>query len=108
MAELGIYYVIRHKATKQLMPELRRTRGYSHWNPSKPDSPNSLDPEKILGVPRLLPSRRKAQRCIDQWNSIPNGKQGWTYDGEMVDVDIKPDGRKKEDLEIIEVNLIEN
>jgi hypothetical protein len=99
-----IYYAIRHKATLELMPQIKRGRGYSHWNPSKVQG-SFLDGAKLVGVPRLLPSKRVAQRCIDQWNAIPNGRMGFDHEGE-VELDIKSDGRKKEDLEIIEVELV--
>ena len=85
--------------------------GYSHWNPSHPDSPNRLDPKKLLGVPRLLPSRRKASRCISLWNSMPNAKETFGR-GEYGDLEpdyigIKEDGRSKDDLEIVEVEIID-
>lgn len=104
-----IYYMIRHKETGEFMPELKRTRGYSHWNPSKVDTVEHLG-KKVLGVPRLFASRKKAHNSIVQWNAVPNGRfklvQG--YDGDSdYDVDIKPDGRSKDDLEIIEVNIEE-
>jgi len=104
-----IYYVIRHKASGEFMPQLKRGRGYSHWNPSKETTIENLK-KKLTGVPRLLPSRRVAHRCIVQWNACPNGKQSWhtSYDGdEFDDLDIKPDGRSKDDLEIVEVNIEE-
>lgn len=46
MSCLGIYYVIRHKATGELMPELKRGRGYSWWNPALP---MQLNPKKLTG-----------------------------------------------------------
>jgi hypothetical protein len=104
-----IYYMVRHKATGEFMPELKRTRGYSHWNPSKVDTVEHLG-KKILGVPRLFPSRRKAHFSIVQWNACPNsyarGKQSWDGDYDE-DININPDGRTKDDLEIVEVNIEE-
>lgn len=102
---LGIYYMIRHKASGEFMPQMKRGRGYSHWNPS-----NGELPKKITGCPRLLPSRKSASRVIIQWNSMPNARYSsyqshggdWDYG-----IDIKNDGRKKEDLEIVEVNIEE-
>ena len=101
------YYMIRHKATGEFMPELRRTRGYSHWNPSKFETAEHLK-DKLLGVPRLLSSRRRASKCIDAWNANPNSvwsiRQSYLgNDDEFIDT--KPDGRSKDDLEIVEVNL---
>lgn len=102
-----IYYMIRHKATGEYMPELKRTRGYSFWNPAKVDIVNVLG-KKVLGVPRLFSSRRGAHYSIVQWNACPNGrmKGSQNYYGEWDEfMDIKPDGRSKDDLEIIKVEL---
>lgn len=99
-----IYYAIRHKATGELMPELKR-RGYSFWNPTT----NSI-PDTITGCPRLLKSQKQAERCIVQWACLPNARerqyQSGFY-GDEIDIELttKPDGRKKEDLEIIQVNI---
>jgi len=103
-----IYYMIRHKATGEFMPELRRTRGYSHWNPAKVDTLQNLG-KKVLGVPRLFSSRKKAHGSIVQWNAVPNGKVSGhqnSWDGEWdEDLSTKEDGRSKDDLEIVEVNI---
>lgn len=104
MAELGIYYVIRHKASGEIMPQCIK-RGYSHWNPSTGQIPNTS-----LGVPRLIPSRRTANNVINRWVTFPNGERSsyQSYDGEWDDsVDFKEDGRKKEDLEVVEVIINE-
>ena len=102
-----IYYLIRHKATGEFMPELKRGRGYSHWNPS---SENGINPKRYTGAPRLLPSIRMAKQCISQWNACPNAsfysKQS-SFGDEDCGMDIKPDGRKKEDLEVVIVNIEE-
>lgn len=98
-----IYYVIRHKSTGQLMPEVKR-RGYTHWNPNTNSMPNTS-----IGIPRLLHSRRQAHRCIVQWASLPNAKTVYSMSDEYseeLDIDIKLDGRKKDDLEIIEARLV--
>ena len=100
------YYVIRHKATGELMPQSRRDRGYSHWNPNNPEHEFGLR----LGVPRLIDTRRRAVRCIYAWAANPNGRRSLSapsyYTGEQDDiVDIKPDGRKAEDLEVVEVEI---
>lgn len=103
-----IYYMIRHKATGEFMPELRRGRGYSYWNPSKEDTLNVFTHRKLTGTPRLLPSRRTAHRAIVQWNAMPNARLmvNHSFFGEEDEkIDIKPDGRSKEDLEIVEVNI---
>lgn len=104
-----IYYMIRHKATGEFMPELRKSRGYSHWNPNKIPTELQFGKKKLLGVPRLFPHRQKAHRAIVQWNALPNarieyGRSDW--DGEEeVGIKCKPDGRSKDDLEIVEVNI---
>lgn len=100
-----LYYVIRHKATGELMPQAKRNRGYSHWNPGNTE--HKFD--QTLGVPRLIDTRRKAAKCIVEWANLPNGRHSsyQSYDGEWDEtVDSKPDGRKREDLEIVEIDLI--
>lgn len=102
------FYIIRHRATGEFMPELRRTRGYSHWNPSKVNTLEHLK-DKVLDVPRLFSSRKKAHNAIVQWNAMPNAR--WsittTHLGEQDEsVDIKPDDRSKDDLEIVEISLV--
>lgn len=101
---IGIYYVIRHKVTGELMPELKRTRGYSHWNPSKVVTSEHLK-TKLLGTPRLISSRGKAHRCIAQWNALPNGREKINQIHDDVELDYKPDGRSKDDLEVVEVRI---
>jgi hypothetical protein len=103
-----IFYMIRHKATGEFMPELKRTRGYSWWNPSKSDTREVLK-DKIIGVPRLFPFRRNAHLAIVQWNALPNarteyGQSDWQGEAE-IGIRCKPDGRSKDDLEIVEVTI---
>ena len=99
-------YVIRHKATGQLMPEMKR-RGYSHWNPT-----TGVVPTNARATPRLLPSAVSATRCIAQWAANPNGfnsyqsRTWYDPDGDSF-VDSKPDGRAKTDLEVVPMQLIE-
>lgn len=104
-----IYYAIRHKATQELMPQLARGKGYSHWNPAVTPTTEVFKGAKLVGVPRLVPSLRTARQIINQWNSTPNGRytshQSSAGDYDEV-LDIKPDGRKKEDLEVIEVEIL--
>jgi hypothetical protein len=95
-------FAIRHKATGEFMPELER-RGYSHWNPTTRNYPDNM-----TGSPRLLISRRKAERCIIQWAYNPNARQRFTtnyYGEDDIEFEIKPDGRTKTDLEVVEVSL---
>lgn len=93
-----IYYAIRHKESGELMPEVRR-KGYTYWNPSK-----NLIPVTALGTPRLLDTRRRAAKCIIQWAVMPNAKMRYDDNGGEY-LDITLDGRKKEDLEVVEVEL---
>lgn len=102
------YYMVRHKATGEFMPELKRTRGYSHWNPAKVDTAGHLG-KKLLGIPRLFPRRNSAFRAIVAWNAMPNGRvHGFqSYESGEWDENIssKDDGRSKDDLEVVEVNI---
>jgi len=92
--------MIRHKATQQLMPLAQRNRGYSHWNPNSNTEPLNI----FLKIPRFLSSEEQARRVIHMWYFRQNGKQ---YSDEFNDlVDYKPDERKKDDLEIIEVMIL--
>ena len=100
-----IYYVIWHKKSGELMPQAKKDRGYSHWNPSQLEHKF----EAALGVPRLIDTRRKAARCIVMWVANPNGKitGHQTYSGEWDnDIDFKDDGRTSDDLEVVEVDVI--
>lgn len=96
------YYVIRHKATGELMPQMKRGRGYSSWNPTSADKVYA-----ITNVPRIIFGLRTAKRIVSLWNSIPNGNMSWAQnsDGGHQYLDIKPDGRKKEDLEIVPIQI---
>ena len=99
--------MIRHKASGEFMPELKRTRGYSHWNPGANKSP---DAKKFTGAPRLIPSRRNAIRMIAQWNANPNARYAGyinSYGEDDYGVDTKPDGRTKDDLEVVAVDIVE-
>lgn len=100
------FYLIRHKATQQVMPQCIRGRGYSHWNPG---SDEVISKGLFLNVPRLLESKKQAERCISMWFTWPNGKRSsyQSYDGEWDDItDFKSDGRKKEDLEIVKIRIV--
>lgn len=106
MTSLFRLCVIRHKATGELMPLMRRGKGYSHWNPSNPDS----KPSQRMHVPRVLKSRKQANACIHAWFNNPNARYGGytnSYGEDDYDVITNDDGRKIEDLEIVEVDLVE-
>ncbi len=103
-----IYYLVRHKATLEFMPQLRRGRGYSHWNPAIVKTSEAFTKKSLVGVPRLFPTERSAKAGISAWAANPNAKSMFTqsYDGEVdEDIRIKYDGRKKEDLEAVEVRI---
>ncbi len=101
-----IFYMIRHKASGEFMPELKKGSGYTHWNPS---SIESIKGRKLIGTPRLFRSLKHANGSISRWNTQPNSRVKYVSDpyGEDVINDIKPDGRKEEDLEVIEVKIEE-
>lgn len=106
----GIYYMIRHKDTGEFMPELKRTRGYSHWNPGVVDTLTIFNKQKLLGTPRLFKSSNQARRCVLLWAANPNAKakQYQRSDGEWdEEFYTKPDGRKREDLEVVIVDIVE-
>ena len=97
------YYLIRHKATSRFMPLMKRNRGYSHWNPSQ--EKEQINETKI---PRFLISEKQARQVIDWWAHLPNARLSYhqSYNGDDNEfLDFKDDGRKKEDLEIIEVKI---
>jgi len=97
-------YVIRHRATGKLMPEMDRGRGYSHWNPG-----NSNELHKVfaaLNSPRLIEGKKKATICARLWASQPNmGRNYRDIDGDII-LEIKADNRKLDDIEIVPVILI--
>jgi hypothetical protein len=95
------FYAIRHVKTDKLFPEVKTRGGYSHWNPD-----NSKMPNIFKDVPRLFKTRKTAQKCIIEWFACQNGRRMLmqSNDGEYDDiVNTKEDGRKKEDLEVVEV-----
>lgn len=105
-----IYYLIRHKATGEFMPQLERGRGYSHWNPARHKTEEHFGRRKLLGVPRLFATRGSAHRSIVQWNAVPNSYHGYRsgpFNVDELEIKIEDDGRSKDDLEIVEVDLKE-
>ena len=97
------YYVIEHKLTGKLMPQMRRDKGYTHWNPGINSCPDSA-----LDTPRLIMSKESAKRIITQWYVHPNMTIYYYEDGNGGDMNYHatPDGRKKEDLRILRVQLV--
>lgn len=107
-----IFYLIRHKATQEFMPELERGRGYSHWNPGKVPTTEVFRPRKLVGTPRLFLSRGSAVRTIAAWFNNPNAYMSYSrssssFGSDDPDLTVKDDGRKKEDLEVVEVAIID-
>lgn len=104
-----IFYVIMHKATGLLMPQARKSRGYSHWNPTLQNGDNQVGVmQTALGYPRLFDTRRRAAGAISQWAANPNARfhHSMSYYGEEDnDVISKPDGRSKDDLIVVEVSI---
>lgn len=102
---IGEYFLIRHKQSGEYMPQAKKNRGYTHWNPSNQTNPFTA----ALPFPRLLASKKMAIRCIAQWVSMPNAKHSFSTSSEGHEddsLDTKDDGRTKEDLEIVEVQLV--
>lgn len=88
------------------MPEVKTRGGYSHWNPDNPEMPYHI----FMGTPRLFESRKKAKYSIIRWFYDQNGRRKGYISGPFGEDDdeeikIKLDGRKKEDLEIVEIKL---
>lgn len=100
-------YVIRHKATQQIMPLMKKNKGYSHWNPGREVQ------RKLIGrtdIPRILHSEKQAKQVIVMWKALPNGRMTFmqnTHGEYEDDIDFKDDGRRKDDLEIVPMELVE-
>lgn len=93
------YYGIRHVRTGELLPSFRG-KGSSYWNP---DVPENFKIARSRGTPRLFPQLRHVKAFITEWSK---GAVYIRYEFDGFDgLDYKPDGRKKEDLEIVEFEL---
>jgi len=100
-----ILYALRHKTSGELMPLTRKNKGYSHWNPSNTTHKMVA---RIVGVPRLFSSMSNAKRCISSWVTFANSSyRGYTNSHGEDDYDVceNPDGRTKDDLEIVKVEV---
>lgn len=95
------YYLIRHKETREIMPQSKCRRGYSHWNPSN----KNLIFHGASNTPRLFINEKSAKRTISAWFYMPNSRNTYNNEGEC-ELDLKDDGRKKEDLEILKIRII--
>lgn len=99
-----IYWVIRHKATGELMPQMAKDRGYTNWNPN-----TNKSPRQALGVPRLFDKLRSANISAKRWASMPNAHNRYYTSSYGEDVDgiiTRDDGRKLEDIEVVKVDLV--
>ena len=99
-----IFYGVRTVQTKEWMPEYKSGKGYSYWLLD-----NKMDNQKK--VPRLLESRRQAEKVIVEWakgvfewKEIPdeNGNFQPFNDVKRVMVD---KGRTKDMLEVFEIEI---
>lgn len=106
------FFALRHVKSQLLMPQMKRGRGYTHWNPDNVEETQKL--YSAMQIPRLLTSKRQAQRCRQLWSQYPNAstvryeQSMWSDEGGGEDFRTKPDGRKLDDLEIVAVHVIPN
>ena len=109
------YYVIRHKETKEYMPEYKGGKGYSFWLADNIKANH-------LHHPRLITTKEKAQKIIVEW---AKGTFEWVdvQRGFRPNIDppwmqhialhleqrrrIRPRGRTKDMLEVVEIELKE-
>ena len=100
-----IYWVIRHKATGELMPQMKRTRGYTHWNPSGKELLDNYTHRNIMGIPRLFDRLGSANKAAKLWSSMPNACYTWSGEDNDPELKYREDGRKLEDIEVVKVDL---
>ena len=103
-------YALRHVATGQIMPQMKRGRGYSHWNPAKVLAETLYS---ATNIPRLLTSLKQARKCRQLWSQYPNAattkyETAMYGGGKVGDMLTKSDGRKLDDLEIVAVYVVFN
>lgn len=109
------FYAIRHKETQEYMPEYKNMKGYSFWLADEIKDNHQHHP-------RLLKTREQAQKCIVEWAKgifvrvneqwVPNINRDpeWMWEigpFEEGKLRIKPLGRNKDMLEVVELNLEE-
>jgi hypothetical protein len=94
------YYVIKHVATGELMPQMKRGKGYTHWNPD-----TKSIPDQSLGIPRLFSTIKSAKLSIIQWASNPNMAAKYDFDSDYCDNIITEDGRSRSNLIAVEVKM---
>lgn len=88
-------YMIRHKVTKEYMPQMKGRVGYIYWNPA-----TKTHVRNSLGFPRIFTSRAKATRVIIKWAS---GNISNNIKGESKQIE---DGRDLQDLQIIKAYIV--
>lgn len=96
-----IYYILRHKQSGKVMPQMKTGKGYSYWLYD-----NIFD--NHLPIPRLFASEKQAKKAVVEW---AKGVYKWvdvvSSDGPLFLPDQKrklfPQGRSKDDIEIIPV-----
>lgn len=97
-----VLYLIRHKATGEIMPSYRGGRGYSHWNPNS----TVVVAAEVTGW-RLLKDAKQANKIIKIWSTQPNIYRNYDNNSEKETLQIRNDGRKEEDLEVVAVEVKE-
>lgn len=107
-------WAIRHKPTGNFMPKYETStgNGASFWEPTG----GGLSPSKRPAI-RLFKSHLAASRSLQQWlRGTHHAVKKWESDGEgyggsyevTVGTEVRHDPfRKKEDMEIVEFNLVE-
>lgn len=100
-----LYFAIRHKQSGEYMPLANNNKGYSYW--LKKDDKFE---QAIPGIIRLFATKQKAEKSIVEWAKgyyiwVDKPDANWWHD--QVRKMVNPDGRTKDDLEVVTVNLLE-
>ena len=90
------FCAVRHKKTKEILPSTKYGKGSPFWNPT-----TNTTPRESIPVPRLFPNILSAKGFISAW-----ARGTYRYDKKQHILIVENrDGRRKEDLEIIFVNI---
>lgn len=99
------FWVIKHKPTGELMPLMKRNKGYTHWRPGNPD-----DKLYQISVPRLFSKKAYAKAAINWWlkgkTSMHVYRDSFSFDCDVEISTAQVPNRKADDLEIVPVNLV--
>jgi hypothetical protein len=101
-------FALKHVATGELMPEMKRGKGYCHWSPGV----LGMQADQALPTPRLFSAPSKARLARGQWvRGIVEWKErkgdGWdSLISDMRQV-VRDVGRKTDDLQVVEFDLVE-